>query len=182
MQSASQSGAIEFHRGSVVDAAELADFAARTFAETFSADNNPSDLQSHLTANYGLEQQAAELADPLVITILARSNDELVAFAQVRKSTAPTCVTQESPIELHRLYVDRRLHGSGLAQQLMEAVLQAAHEFGASHIWLGVWERNPRAIAYYKKAGFIDIGSTIYCVGPDRQTDRVLAVSLRPPR
>ena len=162
----------------MTDAAELADFAARTFEETFSADNDPSDLQAHLTTNYGLEQQAAELADPRVITILARSNNALVAFAQVRKSTPPTCVTHNAPVELHRFYVDRRLHGSGLAQRLMAAVHEAAHEFGGSHIWLGVWERNPRAIAYYKKADFIDVGSTIYCVGPDRQTDRVLVAAV----
>ncbi len=182
MQSEHQSGEVDLHRGDVADAAELAAFAARTFSETFSADNDPSDLQMHLTMNYGLEQQVAELADPRVITILARSNDELVAYAQVRKGPSPSCVTQESPIELHRLYVDRRLHGSGLAQKLMAAVHQAAHDFGASHIWLGVWEKNPRAIAYYKKAGYSDVGSTIYCVGPDRQTDRVLLVSVCPPR
>lgn len=172
---------LTFCRGGTADAAELADFAARTFEETFAADNNPSDLEAHLTANYGLQQQSAELADPLISTILVRADRALVAYAQVRQSTPPSCVVHESPIELHRFYVDQRMHGSGLAQELMRAVHRAAGEFGGRHIWLGVWERNPRAIAYYKKSGFVDVGSTLYTVGPDRQTDRVLIAGVHPP-
>ncbi|MBT8083349.1 MAG: GNAT family N-acetyltransferase [Gammaproteobacteria bacterium] len=167
--------------GGVADAAELAEFAARTFADAFAADNNPEDLEAHLSANYGPGQQAAELADPSVRTILARSNGELVAYAQVRRNAPPPCVTHAAPVELHRFYVDSRAHGSGLASELMQAVDKAAREFEGRHIWLGVWERNPRAIAFYKKAGFIDVGNTIYMVGPDRQVDRVLVASVRPP-
>ena len=167
-------------RGSVDDAAELAEFAARTFEETFSADNKPEDLQTHLVTNYGPEQQAAELVDPLVTTILARLNGKLVAYAQVRQNPPPPCVSNASPIELHRFYVDRRAHGTGLASSLMQEVHQAVREFGGRHVWLGVWERNSRAIAFYKKAKFVDVGSQFYMVGPDRQVDRVLVARVNP--
>lgn len=178
MHSVTQLSAVTIGPGTVADAAELAEFAARSFAEAFSADNDPRNLQAHLSANYGLKQQAVELADPHVTTILARSNGEIVAYAQVRRSTPPPCVVHIDPIELHRFYVDRRAHGSGLASDLMHAVHQAASEFEGRHIWLGVWERNPRAIAFYTKANFVDVGSQIYTVGPDRQVDRVLVVSV----
>ncbi|MGB5626730.1 MAG: GNAT family N-acetyltransferase [Woeseiaceae bacterium] len=174
MYSATQMAAVILRRGSVADAAELAAFAARTFEETYSANNRPDDMQAHLAATYGPSQQAAELADPLVATILARSNGELVAYAQVRRNPPPPCVTHAAPIELHRFYVDRRAHGAGLAPRLMQAVHQTAREFQGRHIWLSVWERNPRAIAFYKKAMFVDVGSTFYMVGPDKQMDRVL--------
>lgn len=167
-------------RGSVTDAAELAKFAAHTFEQTFSADLNSEDLQIHVDTSYGPEQQAAELADPLVTTILARLNGELVAYAQVRQSSPPPCVTHASAIELHRFYVDRRAHGTGLASSLMREVHQAVREFGGHHIWLGVWELNPRAIAFYKKMMFVDVGSQFYMVGPERQVDRVLVKSINP--
>lgn len=167
-------------RGNVGDAEELAAFAARTFEETFSAENNPDDLQAHLNTNYGPEQQAAELADPNVLTILVRVSGVLTAYAQVRRSAPPTCVTQASPIELHRFYVDSKAHGTGLASALMREVHRAAHEFEGRHIWLGVWERNSRAIAFYRKMNFVDIGSQFYMVGPDRQLDRVLIASISP--
>ena len=167
-------------RGSVTDAAELAAFAAKTFKGTYSADSNPDDLRAHLATTFGLAQQAAELADPLVFTILARLNGRLVAYAQVRRNTPPLCVTQPDPIELYRFYVDQRAHGSGLASRLMQVVHQAARELQSHHIWLSVWERNPQAIAFYKKEMFVDVGSAFYVVGPDKQTDRVLVANVQP--
>lgn len=169
---------VVIRRGSVADAAKLAAFAAKCFEETYSADNDPDDLRAHLDNSYGLAQQTAELADPSVFTILARLDGDLVAYAQVRRNTPPSCVTHAAPIELHRFYVDQRAHGSGLASKLMEAVQQAVSEFEGRHIWLSVWERNTRAIAFYKKEKFADVGSTFYMVGPDKQVDRVLVAAI----
>lgn len=169
---------ITISRASIEDAAELAEFAARSFKDAFSEDNRPEDIQAHLDASYGVEQQTAELADPDVVTLLGRSGTPLVAYAQVRRSAPPPCVTQADPIELHRFYLDRSMHGTGLAATLMEEAFKLTTELGGRHLWLGVWERNPRAIAFYGKCGFLDVGSQFYMVGPDRQTDRVLVVDV----
>jgi ribosomal protein S18 acetylase RimI-like enzyme len=170
---------ISIRRGVASDAALLAEFAARTFSDTFAAENRPEDLQSHLAASYGVAQQTKELVDPNVITLLAVSNGELVAFAQICRNHPPACVTQEQAVEVHRFYVDRPAHGSGIARMLMSEVRRVALELGARHVWLGVWERNARAIAFYKKTGFIDVGSHDFYVGSDRQTDRVLVARVR---
>ena len=169
---------VRIRRGAVSDAPALAAFAARTFTEAFGADNRPEDLQAHLAKSYGVAQQTRELADPDVITLLAHQGEMLIAYAQVRRQSPPPCVDQELPIELHRFYVDRPAHGTGVAQVLMSAVHEAARELGGRHVWLSVWERNPRGIAFYRKVGFVDVGSTDFYVGPDRQTDRVLVISL----
>jgi GNAT superfamily N-acetyltransferase len=116
-----------------------------------------------------------------VVTLLAQRDEELVGFAQVRRNPPPPCVAERAAIELNRFYLDRRMQGSGLAAQLMQAVREAARELGGRHLWLGVWERNPRAIAFYRKAGFSDVGSTFYVVGSDRQTDRVFLAGIALP-
>lgn len=74
--------------------------------------------------------------------------------------------------------VDRSAHGTGLAQRLMSAAWAAAREFGGVHLWLGVWERNRRAIAYYGKEGFVDVGSKFDDVGADRKIDRILVAKI----
>lgn len=169
-----------FHirRGVASDAKQLAAFAARVFAETFGADNRPEDMRTHLTSAYGVAQQTRELTDPDLATLLAHHEGALVAYAQVRRGTPPPCVWHQQPIELYRFYVDRPLHGSGLAQMLMATAFDAGRAFGGHHLWLSVWERNPRALAFYKREGFSDVGSTYFFVGPDRQTDRVLVAGL----
>jgi diamine N-acetyltransferase len=162
------------------DAAALAAFAARTFEETFGADNRPDDLRAHLSNAFGVRQQTQELLNPNMVTLLAHRRDVLVAFAQVQRKDPPPCVTALRPIELHRFYVDRPAHGKGIAQQLMRAVHDGARSFAGTHLWLGVWERNSRAIAFYKKVGFTDCGSTVYHVGPDPQIDRVMIAPVLP--
>ena len=171
---------IRLRRGVVADAGELAAFAARTFAETFAAANRPEDMRAHLAASYGIPQQTRELSDPDVVTLLVHRNATLIAYAQVRRKTPPACVTHDSPIELHRFYVDRPAHGSGVAPALMSSVRKTAYDAGGRHLWLCVWERNARALTFYAKEGFVDVGSTDFYVGPDRQTDRVLMAHVGP--
>ena len=168
---------LQIRRGATHDAASLAEFASRTFVETFGAANEPQHLQAHLAKAYGIEQQTVELRDPDVVTLLA-TLDGLVAYAQVRRSPPPDCVEPSGSVELHRFYVDRTAHGTGVAQQLMAAVHACARELAAVRLWLGVWEHNPRAIAFYSKAGFADVGAHTFDVGGDLQVDRVMVAPL----
>ena len=165
-------------RATLSDAAALAELAGRTFTETFASDNSPEDLDSHLCASYGVPQQTAEIEDRDVTTLLALQREEPIGFAQVRRKAAPSCVTSERPVELHRFYLARLAQGKGLAAPLMRAAREAARELGGLHIWLGVWERNPRAIAFYLKSGFVQVGSHVFTVGGDRQTDLVFVSPL----
>jgi ribosomal protein S18 acetylase RimI-like enzyme len=87
-------------------------------------------------------------------------------------------VVGRHPIEIQRIYVDAAWHGKGIAQALMASLIEAASARGADVAWLGVWERNPRAIAFYAKSGFSPLGSHVFVVGTDPQTDLILGRSL----
>ncbi|HVZ48930.1 MAG TPA: GNAT family N-acetyltransferase, partial [Gemmatimonadaceae bacterium] len=141
---------------------------------TYGAANRPEDMAEHLARAYGARQQAREIADPAWVTLLLEAPDGMAGYAQLRRGPAPPCVPPAEPIELHRFYVDRPWHGRGAARLLMQAVLDTAVGLGAGGVWLGVWERNPRAIAFYVKSGYRDVGTTHFHVGPDRQLDRVM--------
>ena len=156
------------------DALALAELAARTFRDAFGADNRPEDLALHLSTAYGSAQQGRELADPDIITLVAEDAGALVAFAQLRRGVPPDAVRGHTPLELWRFYVAADWQGRGLAQQVMARVVAAATEAGAATLWLGVWERNPRAIAFYIKAGYVDVGAHVFVVGADPQTDRIM--------
>lgn len=169
---------LEIRRGEIADAGELASFGARTFLETFGPANDPAHIDAYLGEAFGVAQQAGELADPGTTTLLATVDGRLVAYAQLRRGAPPDCVTQTDAIELQRFYLDRDAHGSGIASLLMAAVRRAAAALGAHHVWLGVWERNRRAIAFYARCGYLDVGHKIFHVGPDRQVDRVMVAPL----
>lgn len=162
------------------DAERLAAFAARTFEETFGPGNTADDMARHLAASYGVDKQAGEIANPDVVTLLVDDESELAGYAQVRRNDAPIEPPLAAAVELWRFYVDRRWHGRGVAAQLMAAVRDAAQALGGQRIWLSVWERNPRAIAFYAKSGFRIVGSKDFWVGSDRQTDHVMVADLHP--
>jgi GNAT superfamily N-acetyltransferase len=128
----------------------------------------------HLAQAYGPLQQGRELVDPDIVTLLVDADSRLVGYAQLRRGPAPACVLGDAPIELWRFYLDREWHGRGLAQTLMQRVDEEADRAQARTLWLGVWERNERAKAFYRKGHFVDVGSHVFMVGSDAQTDRIL--------
>jgi ribosomal protein S18 acetylase RimI-like enzyme len=163
---------------SVADAETLADLARRTFYDTFASTNDANDMALYLAKAYGVDQQTRELEDRDITTLLVEQDGVAVGYAQVRAGHVPECVTGPGPIELWRFYIDRDWHGRGIARPLMDAVRSEAQRRGARTLWLGVWEKNDRARAFYAKCGFADAGSHIFLFGTDPQTDLVMVSPL----
>ena len=165
-------------RGEPRDAAVLADLARSTFYDTFAASNDAADMALHLENAYGVPQQTTELQDPGITTLLVEYGGAAIAYAQLRDHHIPECVSGPVPLELWRFYVHRDWHGRGVAHELMDRVKAEARRRGAQTLWLGVWERNDRARAFYAKCGFTDAGEHIFLFGTDPQTDRVMTLAL----
>ncbi len=167
------------------DAAALAALAERSFRDTFAAMNTAEDMDRHCRQSYGEAIQAAEIADRGKLTLVCEEPGdeavELVAYAQLRWGNMPVLknppagLQAEHPGEIQRLYVASAWHGKGLAQQLMQACLAEMAKRGCDLVWLGVWEKNPRAIAFYQKFGFVEVGDHSFALGGDNQRDIIMA-------
>jgi ribosomal protein S18 acetylase RimI-like enzyme len=157
------------------DAAELAQFAERTFRQAFGSANRDEDMELHCRNSYGEAIQAAEIEAPDRTTIVSEADCGLIGFGQLRWEIPPACVVSTRGAEIQRLYVDLQWHGHGVGPALMESLLRAAVRGGADVVWLGVWERNSRARAFYEKSGFVEVGQHTFVVGKDPQRDLVLA-------
>ena len=162
------------------DAPALSRLGALTFRETFEEGNAPEDLERYLAEAFTPDRQAAEIADPAGVVLLAEQGSgseerALVGYAHLASGEVPDAVRGPAPLELKRIYVTRAWQGQGVAQALMNASLDAARARGAQTLWLGVWERNPRAVAFYAKYGFTRVGEHTFMLGSDAQTDWLLA-------
>lgn len=164
-------------KAEAADAPALAQLQERTFRETFEQTNTPEDMALHCAAYYGEAIQRREISDPNADVLVCDDNGQLVGYALVRRGAAPACVAAVYPIEIQRFYVLKGWHGKGLAHDLMTASLAICERHGADQVWLGVWEHNPRAIAFYAKWGFAEVGSHVFPLGTDPQRDIVM---LRP--
>lgn len=169
---------LELRTARPADARELAAFAERTFRETFGPDNTPEDMALYVAETFGEEKQAREIADPARRVVLALEKGELIGFYQLLVGSPDPAVTGPRPIELLRLYVDSRWHGKGLSHRLLEDALQRSRREGFATMWLGVWERNFRAQAFYRKWGFSEVGAHIFQLGTDPQRDLIYVRAL----
>jgi GNAT superfamily N-acetyltransferase len=153
------------------DAGLLAELGGRTFSETFAADNSPEDIAAYLAASFNPARQTAELADPASTFFIAEVGGRAAGYAQLHAGEPAEGVEGPKPVELVRLYVSREWLGRGVGEALMRACVDEARRAGRGTIWLGVWERNGRAQAFYRKWGFREVGEHVFQVGSDPQRD-----------
>ena len=156
------------------DAALLAELGARTFCDTFAADNKPEDMAAYLAESFGPEIQSAELATPETIFLIAEIDGVAAGYAHLQVVSTPTCVAGPRPIELARLYASRGWLGRGVGAALMGGCLDQARQAGYQTIWLGVWEKNLRAQAFYRKWEFKVVGNHEFQLGSDLQNDFIM--------
>jgi ribosomal protein S18 acetylase RimI-like enzyme len=161
------------------DATRLSELAERTFRETFAAANTAANLDLYCSRSFAPATQLAEIRDPATRTLVVERDGALVAYAQIRSGAAPAAVTGDRPIELTRIYALGEVQGSGLARELLDAALDEAARGGADVLWLGVWEHNPRALRFYRRQGFVEVGEQDFWLGNDRQRDLVMALPVR---
>lgn len=162
------------------DAGLLAGIGAETFHETFASTNTPEDMAQYLASAFAPEIQARELADARSMFLIAEVNGAAVGYARVMTGDAPACVEARRPLDLARLYVRQAAIGTGVGAALMRACLVEARHRGCDVIWLGVWEHNDRAKAFYERWGFRSVGDQVFVLGSDPQRDLVMSRPVLP--
>ena len=162
------------------DSILLAELGRRTFSDTFARDNTPEDMAAYLAASFSPQAQAVELADPRTTFLIAEADGVPVGYARLRLEEPPAAITGRHPVEIVRFYSVIEWIGRGVGAALMSACFRLAAEKGCDTIWLDVWERNTRAIAFYRKWGFAVVGAQTFQLGSDLQHDLLMQRSVDP--
>ncbi len=176
----SQNHDVTIRRADVEDAGLLSELGASTFSETFAAENSPEDMAAYLSESFNLARQTAELNDAAATFFIAEVGGRAAGYAKLRAGGAAEGVGGPKPVELVRLYVSREWLGRGVGEALMRACVDEARRAGHATIWLGVWERNARAQAFYRRWDFREVGEHIFQLGSDPQRDILMERALWP--
>jgi ribosomal protein S18 acetylase RimI-like enzyme len=173
---------VGIRRATAADARRLAVFAADAFRATYGPRADPAcgggsraaDVEAYVAAHFGPAHQAAELADPGLVTLLGlEAESRVAAYAQVACPAAPG-----GDAELARLYVAPPWHGRGVARALLAAAVRVARDDGAARLRLAVYQRNRRAVAFYRRQGFAATGTAEFQLGAERQADWIMVLPL----
>lgn len=163
---------------STADTDALAHLAEQTFLEAFEAANEPGNIRAYVKQAFSPAQVSKELRESNATFFVAERDAALVAYAKVRASGVPECVGSDRATELQRIYVEQRFVGTGIGRILLDAAIQATRDAGHDVLWLGVWEHNPDAVAFYERFGFETVGTQDFMMGSDQQTDLVMRLVL----
>lgn len=160
------------------DAMLIADLSQQTFYDTFAADNKKEDMDLFLNKQFTKARLILEVGVPGNIFLLAYNNGEVAGYAKLREGKQPKSLGTKNALEIARLYAVTTMIGKGVGRALMQACIDRARAMGKEMIWLGVWERNQRAIDFYHKWGFEKFTEWDFLLGRDLQRDWLMKKSL----
>ncbi len=161
------------------DVERLADLARRTFQAAFGDFNTEANMACYLEKAFNTAQVLSELEDNASTFIWAEQTGIPAGYAKLRRGTIRGCVTGPKPVELERMYAETERIGAGVGKTLLHTAIKIAQAEGYQSLWLGVWEFNERAIEFYHRQGFVDVGEQDFMLGHDRQTDIIMQLDMR---
>ena len=164
--------------GNISDATMLSKLGAKTFYDTFAKENTPENINLYIKKSFSTEIQLNELSRHDIIFLIAEAEDEPVGYAKLKIDSHDEAVKGTKVMEIERIYASQEYIGRGVGKELMKACINEARQRGCDSIWLGVWEKNQRAIDFYKKWGFREVGTHIFKLGEDPQNDFVMELEL----
>lgn len=169
---------ITIYKVSLQDVEALQAIGRVTFSQTFSEHNNAEDMGAYLKTSYAIEKLTAEINNPESEFYFAKENENIIGYLKINTGKAQTEIKNLDAFEIERIYVDQAYLGKKIGQILFQKALQLAKQKKAAYVWLGVWEENHRAIAFYKKNGFVPFDKHIFKLGNDEQTDIMMKLDL----
>jgi len=156
------------------DIETLVALGIKTFRDTFDEFNTPQNMLLYINRTFTKKSIEQELKDPGTSYFLAFDGRRAAGYAKVKASEKPAGLNIGPTVEIERLYAHRDYHGKKVGYMLMQTCLAFARKKGCKTIWLGVWENNARAIAFYRKSGFEKFGQHTFMLGNDAQTDLLM--------
>jgi len=156
----------------------LRELSVATFMETFASYNTEQNMNDYIRTAFSLEKLESELNTTNSEFYFIYTDTELAGYLKLNNGDAQTEANQYSSLEIERIYVLGKFQGKRLGQALFEYALQIANQKNVTYVWLGVWEKNVRAIQFYQKNGFKAFDKHIFRLGDDEQLDIMMRLTL----
>lgn len=153
---------------------ELQEISVSTFKQSFSAQNTKTDMDIYLSEHLNKEKLFEQLTNPESEFYFVKNESQTVGYFKVNTGQAQNEKRPSPSLEIERIYVMATYQGKGIGKKILEQTIDIAKSKNLKNIWLGVWEKNLKAISFYQKFGFKQFGSHPFMLGTDLQTDLLM--------
>ncbi|MEO6069838.1 MAG: GNAT family N-acetyltransferase [Chitinophagaceae bacterium] len=169
---------VTIREATTADAGLIADISRQTFYDTFSAQNREEDMDKFMKEQFAKEALMEEVGAIGNTFLMAYVEEEIVGYVRLREGPISGDEASVASLEIARLYAVSAMIGKGIGKALMEAALNVAVQKNKCVVWLGVWEKNSRAIAFYQQWGFEKFDEHDFILGNDVQRDWLMKKNL----
>lgn len=161
------------------DLQTLQEISIETFNATFKAQNSPENMKAYLEKAFNLKQLQKEISNVFSQFFFVSFSNEVAGYLKVNMNDAQSEDMGAESLEIERIYIRNKFQRQGLGKYLLNKAMEIAMEHNKKKIWLGVWEKNENAIAFYRNMGFIKTGEHSFFMGDEEQTDFIMTKILR---
>jgi diamine N-acetyltransferase len=168
---------IKIRKGFQCDLLTLQRIGQATFSETFADANTEENMRKYLDEGFSIEKLTEELSNPNSQFYFAELNNKTIGYLKLNIGSSQTELKDNKALEIERIYVLKEFQGKKVGQMLYDKAIQIAVNSKVEYVWLGVWEKNPKAISFYKKNGFTEFDKHIFRLGDDEQTDLMMKLT-----
>ncbi|MBD1382348.1 GNAT family N-acetyltransferase [Metabacillus arenae] len=169
---------INIKKCTLEDSRKLQEISCETFNETFKHQNSLENMNAYLERAFNLKQLEKELSNISSQFFFVYFNSEVAGYLKVNTNDAQSEEMGDESLEIERIYIKNTFQKHGLGKYLLNKAMEITMEHNKKKIWLGVWEKNENAIAFYKKMGFVQTGAHSFYMGDEEQIDFIMTKTL----
>ncbi|MEK4432801.1 GNAT family N-acetyltransferase [Paenibacillus sp. FSL M7-0802] len=156
----------------------LQEISIETFNDTFKDQNSPENMKAYMERAFNFKQLEEELSNVSSEIFFIYFNEEPAGYLKVNMNDAQSEKLGDESLEIERIYIKNKFQKHGLGKYLLNKAMEIAMEHNKKKIWLGVWEKNENAIAFYKKMGFVQTGAHSFYMGDEEQIDFIMTKTI----
>ncbi len=171
---------MHIYRALPEDLPQLRQIAEETFRIAWQADNHPVEFERYCEQAFTLEKLANEMAQPNVAFYLMYWENSLAAYLKLNFNKPVETLETAFCTQIERVYVYPAFQSKGLGASILQFAASEAKTQGSDWIWLSVWKKSPRSVAFYERNGFSIFGVETFWVGDDPQPDWLMKKALDP--
>ncbi|MFS0788871.1 GNAT family N-acetyltransferase [Shouchella sp. 1P09AA] len=160
------------------DLKELQELSIETFNDTFKQQNSPENMADYLNKAFTLEKLNEEMSNRFSNFYFLFYKNNLAGYLKINTGEAQSEMMDNDSLEIERIYIKKNYQKHGLGKHLYNLAINSALDKNKNNVWLGVWEKNDNAIAFYQKMGFSQTGSHSFFMGDEEQTDIIMVKKL----
>lgn len=170
--------AIEIRKATISDLEIIQEISKQTFIETFAEVNTVENMEKYIRENSNATQLTSEINNRESLFYLATIDTQLIGYLKLNFGNAQTEIHNPQSMEIQRIYVLKAFHGKKIGQVLLNEAIKIGQQSGVDSIWLGVWEKNHKAIEFYNKNNFVEFDTHSFTLGDEVQTDLLMELRI----